>query len=137
MFYQLLVHNTFTDPSAYSKAMEENSALIQTSSAYAANKDLIDEYVELEAIFTVIFNAHTKMTKFVSDDGLEQVTQIECSHADSALFRDHPLLPRFQDLRKEVGTDILKYLFTEKVDVTEEASTTFTSYAQARTHFPV
>lgn len=136
MFYQLLVHNTFTDPSAYSKAMEENSALIQTSSAYATNKDLIDEYVELEAIFTVIFNAHTKMTKFVSDDGLEQVTQIECTHADSALFREHPLLPRFQELRAEVGVDILKYLFTEKVDVTETETKTFASYAEARAHFP-
>lgn len=135
MFYQLLVHHKFTKPDVYSVDMEHNRSLITESPAYIENATLIDEYIDLENLFSAIFSTNAKVTKLVSSDRTEQIVQIECTLADSMAFREHPLLPHFMDMRVIVGLDILGCQFSDLSTVTSTTST-YSNFEDARSQFP-
>lgn len=136
MFYQLLVHYTFHSPDIYSPEMELDKTLVLSSPAYAANADLIDEWLSLEkTIGEDIIDVVAKVTDFVSPDSTEQIIQIECTKEEADMFLEHALLPRFLELRMSVGYAILDCEYEELTTLSATPTSTYTSYAEARANF--
>lgn len=137
MNYHLLVHQVFTTPAAYSPAMEHDVTLIPTtSSAYAANSELVDEYITVGNVFADLYHTQTAVTKFVKDDQSEQIIQIECSWEVSVIINNNSQHVRFQELRNLVETSILGCVFTDLVEIDESDSVVYTSFDQVRAKFP-
>lgn len=138
MNYHLLVHQVFTNPAAYSVAMEHDTSLIPVaSSVYAANSALIDEYISVGNIFSDLFHTQTQVTKFVKDDQSEQIIQIECAWEVSVVINNNSNHTRFMELRNLVETAILGCVYTDLVEINEAAPTVYTSFDQVRAKFPV
>ncbi len=136
MFYNFLIHQQFTDLGKYSPVMENNKSLIPTtSSAYAANSEIIDEYLALEDIFNPIFNNNATVTKMVNAGGTEQIIQIECPLDVASIFIEHAAQPRFHELRMLVVTNILGCIFVDHLEITDTASLTIQSFEDGLSRF--
>lgn len=119
MYYNLIVHQTFLDPNIYSLDMEHDMELIQLSPIYEANQAQIDRYVELDGIFSAIFDQYCTVTKQWNEDKSEQCVQILCTYEDAQRFLQHPDMPEFLNLRTTVGLNILSCLSVDYASITE------------------
>lgn len=132
MYYQLLIHNMFLEPSVCSVAMEHDKTLISQSPTYAQHKDKIDEFVRLDALMTEAVTASgAKVTKLVKADQTEQFVQIQCTQEQAAQFLTKPELAAFNQLRTTVGWEILMFFNQDYVTLSPEPTVTFTSFEQA------
>lgn len=132
MYYQLLIHNMFLEPSKFSVEMEHDKSLVKQSSIYAENAEKIDEFVRVDALMTeAVAKAGAKVTKLVKADKTEQFVQIQCTQEQAAQFLTKPELSTFNQLRNTVGWDILTFFHQDYVSVTQEPTVTFTSFEEA------
>lgn len=132
MYYQLLIHNMFLEPTVFSVDMEHNKALVVNSPAYAQYAEKIDEFIRLDTLMTeAVAQAGAKVTKLVKADKTEQFVQIQCTQEQAAQFLTKPELSAFNQLRNTVGWDLLMYFHQDYVSVTQEPTMTFTSFDQA------
>lgn len=119
MYYNLIVHQTFLEPTLYNVDMEQDMELIQLSPVYEANQAQIDRYVELDGIFSAIFDQYCTVTKQWNEDKSEQCVQILCTYEDAQRFLQHADMPEFLTLRNTVGLNILHCLSVDYVSITE------------------
>jgi nucleoid-associated protein YgaU len=132
MYYQLLIHNMFLEPSVCSVAMEHDKTLMSQSPAYAQHKDKIDEFVRLDSLMTeAVAASGAKVTKLVKADQTEQFVQIQCTQEQAAQFLTKPELAQFNQLRTTVGWEILMFFNQDYVTLSPEPTVTFTSFDEA------
>lgn len=132
MYYQLLIHNMFLEPSVFSADMEHDKSLIVNSPVYAQYEEKIKEFVRVDALMTeAVAQAGATITKLVKADKTEQFVQIQCTQEQAKQFLTKPELGAFNQLRTTVGWDILMYFHQDYVSVTPEPTVTFTSFDEA------
>ncbi len=132
MYYQLLIHNMFLEPSICSVAMEHDKSLISQSPVYAEHKDKIDEFIRLDDLMTeAVAAAGAKVTKLVKADQTEQFVQIQCTQEQANQFLTNPELGAFNQLRTLVGWEILMFFHQDYVTLSPEPTVTFASFEQA------
>ncbi len=132
MYYQLLIHNMFLEPTVCSVNMEHNKALMIQSPAYAQHKDDIDNFIRLDSLMTeAVAASGAKVTKLVKADQTEQFVQIQCTQEQAAQFLTKPELSDFNQLRTTVGWEVLMFFHQDYVTLSPEPTVTFTSFDQA------